>query len=341
VAAVFAGEFTVRIVIAGGSGQVGHILARHFLAKGDRVTVLSRCQLAAPWPVILWDGVTRGDWVSELEDSDVCINLTGRSVNCRYSKRNRREIFDSRIQSTLLLNDVIRSLKQPPELWLNASTATIYRHSLDRPMDEQTGELGGNEPGAPATWNFSIDVAKSWEKAFFAGRPTPGTRKVALRSAMTLSPDKGGVFDVLLGLVRHGLGGTQGPGTQYMSWIHEADFVRSVDWLIARKDIEGAVNLASPNPVPNREFMATLRAAWGTSIGLPAMRWLIEMGTLLMRTESELVLKSRRVVPGLLLHSGFEFNFPQWENAARDLVDRWKKNRVVDASLIREQGFVA
>jgi NAD dependent epimerase/dehydratase family enzyme len=207
-------------------------------------------------------------------------------------------------------------------------------------MDEATGELGGNEPGAPDTWNFSIAVAKGWEQAFFSEH-TSRTRKVALRSAITLSPDRGGVFDVLLGLVRHGLGGTQGLGTQYMSWIHEADFVRAVDWLTAGEAFDGVVNLASPQPICNRDFMAALRQIWGAPIGLPASPWLIEIGTFLMRTESELVLKSRRVVPGRLLQSGFDFCFSKWADAGRDLVERWREIRMVDSSVANAKGFVA
>jgi len=300
----------MRIAIPGGGGQVGHILTRHFQAQGHDIAVLTRHQSSA-------------DWAAALEQSDVCINLAGRSVNCRYHAANRRAILDSRIESTRLLNRLIASLPHPPRLWLNASTATIYRHALDRPMDEATGELGGGEVGAPDTWNFSIDVAKSWEAAFFE-TVTPRTRKVAMRSAITLSPDPCGIFDVLLGLVRHGLGGTQGPGTQFVSWIHEADFARAVDLLIAREEFTGVVNLASPNPLPNADFLRALRAAWGTRIGLAAPGWLIEIGTWLMRTESELVLKSRRVVPGRLLAAGFQFQFPDWPAAARDLVSRWR-----------------
>jgi len=255
----------MRIVIPGGSGQIGRILARHFHAKGHSVTVLSRAPRSAPWRVVVWDSLTRGDWIAELEDSNLCINLTGRSVNCRYTAENRRAILDSRVRSTLLLNEVIASLSHPPRLWINASTATIYRHSLDRPMDETTGELGGDEPGAPDTWNFSIRVAKGWEQAFFS-TPTPRTRKIAIRSAMTFSPDRGGVFDVFLGLVRRGLGGAQGPGTQFVSWIHEIDFLRAIDLLIAREEFTGVVNLASPNPIPNRDFMRALREAWGIRI---------------------------------------------------------------------------
>jgi uncharacterized protein (TIGR01777 family) len=311
----------MRIAMPGGSGQVGHILARHFHARGHAVTIFSRTPRPAPWREVFWDGLTPGAWIDDLEQSDVCINLAGRSVNCRYHAANRRAIFESRIRGTRLLNEVIASLRHPPRLWLNASTATIYRHALDRAMDESTGELGGNEPGAPDTWNFSIRVAKGWEEAFFS-TPTPRTRKVAMRSALTLSPDRGGIFDVLLGLVRRGLGGAQGPGTQFVSWIHEDDFARAVDLLISREEFAGAVNLAAPNPLPNADFLRALREAWGARIALPSPQWLIEIGAWLMRTESELVLKSRRVVPARLLAAGFHFQFPEWPAAARDLVAR-------------------
>lgn len=311
----------MRIVIPGGSGQVGHILARHFHAGGHAVTVLSRNPRPALWRVVRWDGVASGEWIRELQRSDVCINLSGRSVNCRYTAANRRAILDSRIQSTRVLNDAIASLSHPPPLWINASTATIYRHAIDRPMNEASGELGGNESAAPGTWRFSIDVAKAWEHAFFT-TPLPRTRKVAIRSAMTFSPDRGGVFDVLSGLARRGLGGTQGRGDQFVSWIHETDFVRALEMLIAREEFAGVVNLASPNPLPNRDFMRALREAWGVRFGLAAPEWMIEIGTWLMRTESELVLKSRRVVPGRLLAAGFQFLFPEWPAAARDLVSR-------------------
>jgi uncharacterized protein (TIGR01777 family) len=320
----------MKIVIPGGNGQVGQILARHFHAQGHAVTVFSRSPRPAPWRVVSWDGLTPGNWIADLEQSEVCINLAGRSVNCRYNAANRRSIYDSRIRSTRLLNEVIASLHKAPRLWVNASTATIYRHALDRAMDESHGELGGHEAGAPETWNFSIDVAKGWEEAFFS-IATPLTRKLAIRSAMTFSPDRGGVFDVLLGLVRCGLGGRQGTGAQFVSWIHEADFVRAIDLLIAREELTGIVNLASPNPLPNTDFMRALRDAWGIRVGLPAFQWMIEIGTFLMRTESELVLKSRRVVPGRLLDAGFQFLFPEWPAAAGDLVSRWRQVRQVDS----------
>ena len=315
----------MKVIIAGGSGQVGTILARHFHAHGHRVIVLSRSPHPAPWHVVGWDGSTLGPWIDEVDSSDVWINLAGRSVNCRYTQANRRAILDSRVLSTQLLHQAIARVQHPPPVWLNAGTATIYRHSLDRPMDEATGELGGNEPGAPDTWNFSIDVAKAWEQAFFS-TPTPATRQVALRSAMTLSVDRGGVFDVFLNLVRHGLGGANLPGTQFVSWIHEVDFIRAVEFLIARQELAGTVNLASPHPLPNREFLAILRKAWGTRIGLPTTRWMLELGTFLLRTESELVLKSRQVVPGRLLEAGFTFSYPAWPQAAQDLVAQSRKH---------------
>jgi uncharacterized protein (TIGR01777 family) len=313
----------LRIVLPGGSGQVGNILSRYFHAQGHDVVVLARRVTRAPWRVVNWDGATLGNWTSELENADALINLAGRSVDCRYTAANRREIKESRIQTTHLLGQAIAQSVHPPRLWMNASTATIYRHALDRPMDEETGEIGGSEPNASARWRFSIDVATNWEKAFFDA-PTPNTRKIALRSAVIMSPDRGGVFDTLLRLVRFGLGGTAASGQQFVSWIHDADFLRSIDYLIARDEIDGVVNIASPNPLPNREFMKVLRQAWGTPIGLRAASWMLEIGTFFLRTETELVLKSRRVIPGRLLEAGFQFQFPEWVAATQNLVGRWR-----------------
>jgi len=313
----------LRIVLPGGSGQVGNFLSRYFHAQGHDVVVLARRITPAPWRVVNWDGADLGNWTSELENADVLINLAGRSVDCRYTPANRRAIKESRIQTTHLLGQAIGQSVHPPRLWMNASTATIYRHTLDRPMDEQTGEIGGNEPNAPAKWRFSIDVATSWERAFFDA-VTPHTRKIALRSAMIMSPDRGGVFDTLLRLVRFGLGGTTASGLQFVSWIHDADFVGSIDYLIALDEIDGAVNIASPNPLRNREFMKALRQAWGTHMGLPAASWMLEIVTIFLRTETELVLKSRRVIPGRLAEAGFQFQFPEWAAAAQNLIRRWR-----------------
>jgi uncharacterized protein (TIGR01777 family) len=304
------------------------MLARFFQERGHHVTVLTRGPYTAPWQTVHWDGEQAGPWIETLEGADVCINLAGRSVNCRYNAENRWQIYASRIGTTRLLNRVIARLDDPPRVWLNASTATIYRHALDRPMDETTGELGGHEliskrRRAPETWDFSIRVAKDWEAAFFETK-TPRTRKVAMRSAIVFSPVPGSTFATFLNLVRIGLGGTQGNGRQFVSWIHEADFARSVEFLIDREDMDGPVNIAAPHPMPNREFMEALRDAWGMPNGVPAPRPLLELATFLMRTESELVLKSRCVVPRRLLEAGFEFEFRNWPEAADDLVRQWR-----------------
>lgn len=308
----------MKIVIPGGSGQVGTLLARAFHGQGHEVVVLSRQPHPRPWRVVSWDAETPEPWWAEVDGADVVINLAGRSVNCRYGARNRREILASRVDSTRAVGRAIAEAVRPPKVWLQASTATLYAHRFDAPNDEATGLVGGHEPGAPASWNFSIEVARAWEQAFFEFR-LPRTRQVALRSAMTMSPDPGGVFAALLGLVRAGLGGTAGDGRQYVSWIHHQDFVRAVCWLIDQDEIEGAVNLAAPHPLPNAEFMRVLREAWGMPVGLPATRWMLEIGAFLLRTETELILKSRRVIPGRLLESGFRFNYPDWPGAAADL----------------------
>ena len=288
--------------------------------------MIARHPRPAPWRTTIWNGRDLDSWAGEVDGADVVVNLAGRTVNCRYTAAHRREILDSRVLATEAVGHAIAAAAHPPALWINASTATIYRHALDRPMDEATGELGGGEPGAPSTWRFSIDVATAWERAFFAA-PAPATRKIALRSAMTMSPDPGGVFDVLLKLVRAGLGGSAGSGRQFVSWIHDRDFVRAVDFLIDRPELDGPVNLCAPEPLPNRDFMGGLRRAWGMRAGLPAAPWMLEIGAVLLRTETELILKSRRVVPGRLLAAGFHFEFPDWPSAARDLVARRRAAR--------------
>jgi uncharacterized protein (TIGR01777 family) len=314
----------MKIVIPGGSGQVGTVLAKAFVEDGHDVVVLSRNVEQHEWRVIEWDGKTLGDWAGEIDGADVVINLAGRSVNCRYNAENRRQMMDSRVDSTRIVGEAIVAAADPPKVWLQASTATIYAHSFDKANDDVTGTIGGDEPDAPDTWRFSIEVARAWEKAANEA-DTPKTRKVLMRSAMTMSPDRNGIFDVMLGLVRKGLGGTAGSGKQYISWIHERDFIRSVNWLIEHDELSGPINISSPNPLPNREFMRIFREAWGTRIGLPAMEWQLGIGAFLMRTETELILKSRRVVPKLLTDSGFELEFPVWKAACEDLVRRWRE----------------
>jgi uncharacterized protein (TIGR01777 family) len=250
-----------------------------------------------------------------LDGALAVVNLAGRSVDCRYNEHNRRDILDSRVHSTRILGEAIARCAKPPTAWLNSSTATIYKHTLDRAMDEH-GEIGATPEAKDA---FSIQVAREWERAFETAQ-TPATRKVALRIAMVLGTQAGGVLHVLRRLVRVGLGGHMGTGNQYVSWIHEEDFCRAIEWLICQENFCGAVNLASPNPVPNRQLMASLRRACGRSMGLPAALWMLEMGAFFMRTETELIIKSRRVVPGRLLAAGFNFRFPGLEEALANLL---------------------
>jgi uncharacterized protein len=320
----------MKIVIPGGSGQVGHVLARHFHKAGHEIVVLSRQPRTAAWRNVYWDGETVGDWATEFDNADAVINLAGRSVNCRYHASNRRQIMESRVRSVHAVGAAINACPTPPRAWLQMSTATIYAHRYDAANDELTGILGGNEPQAPDTWRFSIDVARAWEQTCDEFT-TPQTRKLKLRLAMLMNVDRGGTFDLLLSLVRHGLGGKSGDGRQYMSWIHEQDFIRAVQWLLEHPEIEGVVNLAAPNPLPNAEFMRGLRSAWGARFGLPATEWMLEIGTRVMRTESELILKSRRVVPRRLVDAGFAFDFPHWPDAARELCQRWRTGNTKSA----------
>ncbi len=311
----------MKIVIPGGSGHVGTLLARALVTGGHDVVVLSREPAAAPWRAVHWDGRSVGEWSKEIDGADVVINLAGRSVNCRYTAAHRAEIMGSRVESTRTVGSAIARSKNPPRVWLQASTATIYAHRYDAANDEQSGIIGGAEPNAPETWRFSIDVARAWEAALNEAA-VPMTRKVALRSAIIMSPEDGGPFATLMQLVDRGLGGRAGDGRQYVSWIHDSDFVRAVNWIIAHDALAGAVNVSSPNPLPQEDFMRALRKAAGARVGLPALRWMLELGAIAMGTETELILKSRRVVPTRLLESGFTFTHPNWPDAALDLVRR-------------------
>jgi len=314
----------MKIVIPGGTGQVGTVLARDFHGKGHDVVVLGRSPEKAPWRTARWEAEALGDWAGEMDGADVVINLAGRSVNCRYNTENRSQMMDSRVNSTRVVGEAIANATRPPAVWLQASTATIYAHRFDGANDDVTGIVGGSEVDAPDTWNFSIDVATAWERVT-NDADTPHTRKVLMRSAMIMSPDRGGIFDTLLKLVRFGLGGTAASGKQYISWIHDHDFIRSVSWLIDHEELSGPINLSSPHPLPNREFMKILRDVYGMPLGLPAFEWQLAIGAFLMSSETELILKSRRVVPKRLTDSGFEFEFPEWKQAAEDLTRRWRE----------------
>ncbi|WP_141582328.1 TIGR01777 family oxidoreductase [Actinomadura sp. WMMA1423] len=314
----------MRIVIPGGTGQIGAILYRALTAAGHDVVVLTRRPERGH--EIGWDGETLGPWAEAIDGSDAVINLAGRSVSCRYTPANLQAMMDSRVRSTQVVGTAIADAAKPPRVWLQMSTATIYSHRFDAPNDEASGVIGGTEPGVPAYWAYSVKIAKNWERAQEQA-DTPSTRKVALRSAMVMSPDRAGVFDYLLWLARLGLGGPVAGGAQYVSWIHDQDFVRAVEFLIDRDDIAGPVNLAAPDPVSNRSLMRTLRKAWGVPVGLPATKWMAELGALALRSDTELLLKSRRVVPGRLLEAGFTFHHPRWQEAAEDLVHRVRSSR--------------
>ena len=313
----------MKIVIPGGSGHIGRLLSGSFSADGHEVVVLSRSQApSSSVRVVFWDGRTEGDWVDEIDGADVVVNLAGRSVNCRYNKRNLTEMLRSRVESTEVVGAAIGRAKSPPRVWLQSSTATIYAHTFG-PAHDESGEIGGNEPDAPAYWAFSVDIARAWERAL-ADAVTPHTRKVALRTAILMGLGRGGAFDLLARLARFGLGGSLGGGRQYVSWIHETDFVRALQFLIEREDLVGPVNVAAPNPLRQGEFMAELRRALGARIGLPATSWMVEIGAFALRTDPELIMKSRRVIPGRLPDAGFAFDYPTWPPAAHELATRWK-----------------
>jgi uncharacterized protein (TIGR01777 family) len=304
-----------RIVIAGANGFLGRYLASDLLARGDDVVGLVRREGTAPEGVeeVVWDGATLGDWVAALDGADVLINLAGRTVNCRYHARHCAEILESRTASTRILGDAIALAEKPPLLWINSSTLTIYRHAEDGAQDEVNGELGAG---------FSVEVAKAWEKAFFGARVPGCVRKVALRTSMVLAREPGTVFEVLWRLVRFGLGGKMGDGRQRISWLHIEDFCRAVEWTMEHEEFDGVANLATPEVPTNAEFMAAMREQAGMPIGLPAARWMLAVGARILRTETELVLKSRWGAPRRLLEHGFRFRWPGLAGALEDLAPR-------------------
>lgn len=291
-----------KVVLAGGTGFIGRYLEKQFRDRGDDVVLISRDERHIPWG-------SRERIVEALENADLLINLAGRSVDCRYSEKNKQEILRSRTETTAALGNALLRCVNPPSLWINSSTATIYRHAEDRPMTENAGEIGSG---------FSVEVAKAWEGAFFAFNP-PRTRQAALRIAIVLGPG-GGVMKPLRNLVRFGLGGAQGPGNQMFSWIHLEDLYRIILFIRENEELSGVFNGSSPNPVTNRELMARLRQAMGVSVGLPSPKWLLELGAVLIRTETELVLKSRWVVPDRLEKAGFRFQYAHLDEALRSIL---------------------
>ncbi len=304
------------IVIAGGTGFLGRRLTTHLQNAGYVVTLLTRSPRIAPAGTqqVVWDGKTPGPWAKALCGASAVVNLAGRSVNCRYSPRNRSLIINSRVHSTLAIAQALAQCPAPPSVWLNASTATIYRHTYGPPWGED-GDIGSDVAAKDA---FSIEVAAAWEAALF-NSSSPATRKIALRTAMVLGCDDNSVFPVLRKLARRGLGGPMAGGRQFVSWIHEADFCRAVEWLIADEAVSGPVNVTAPNPVTNAQLMQTVREVSGIRFGLPTPKWMLELGAIILRTETELTIKSRRVVPQKLLAAGFEFNYPQLRQAIENL----------------------
>ena len=300
----------MKIVLTGASGYLGHLLTGHFTSGGHEVAVISRHkpQLPPGARFVAWDGRHQGPWSSALDGADAVINLAGRTVNCRYNEENRRQILESRLHATRAVGQAVAAASRPPAIWLNSSSATVYRDARDRPMDEAGGDIGSG---------FSVDVCLQWESALME-LPLPGVRRIAMRLSMVFGRDAE-VFKVMSRLVKLGLGGTQGDGVQYVSWLHDADFVRAVDWMLAHPELGGPVNVCAPAPLPNHEFMGILRRALKRPLGLPAPRPALEIGAFLMGTETELILKSRRVVPGKLLDSGFTFQFDSWRAAVDDV----------------------
>lgn len=303
------------IVIVGANGFLGRYLSRHFARQGREVVGVGRRRdgWSGDGMFLEWDGRSGGPWELALEGAEAVINLAGRSVNCRYTAANRREILESRVAATRAVGRAVAGCKVPPKLWLNASTATWYRHAEDGPQDDWTGEPGDG---------FSCEVARAWEEAFFGAMVPAETRKVALRIGMVLANEEGTVYDVLSRLTGVGLGGRMGGGNQRVSWIHMEDFLRAVEFIVNDPFLSGAVNVTAPEFPTNREWMAVFRESVGMPLGLPATDWMLEIGARLLRTETELVLKSRWAAPVRLRDEGFRWRYARAIDAVADLRGR-------------------
>ncbi|MFZ3591211.1 TIGR01777 family oxidoreductase [Bacillus sp. DJP31] len=293
-----------KVVLAGGTGFIGEYFEKKFTDSGYEVRIISRQPKHVNWS-------DQTAIVEAMEDSEIIINLAGKSVNCRYNAKNKEEILQSRTRTTEILGNAILECENPPALWINSSTATIYRHAEDRPMTEENGEIGSG---------FSVEVAKEWERSFFDFQ-LPKTRQVALRIAIVLG-DNGGVMTPFINLVRFGLGGAQGPGTQKFSWIHIEDLYNIVLFLRDREELRGVFNCSSPNPITNRELMDSLRKVMNVKFGLPSPKWMLEFGAIFIKTETELIMKSRWVIPERLEKAGFTFTFSKIELALQNILSK-------------------
>lgn len=298
------------MVIAGGSGFIGMHLAQFFTTKGYQVIILTRQPEHHDNGITFknWDGQHPGEWVSALEGAETLINLSGKSVDCRYTEKNKAEILNSRVLPTRVLSQAIATLKHPPQLWINASTATIYKHSLHKAMTESDGDIGND---------FSMGVAQAWEKEFFT-LYTPKTRKVATRVSLVLGANDG-VYPVLKKLAQFGLGGYHGTGQQKFAWIHIQDLLHIFDFIVQNDTVTGPINCTSPHTITNREFMTALRSSLHIPFGIPTPTPLLNIGAFFLRTEPELILKSRYVYPEKLLQYGFEFQHGDLNRALTSL----------------------
>ena len=303
------------IVIFGANGFLGRYLCRHFARNGKEVVAIARSRdgWSGDGMFLEWDGKTLGPWALALEGAEAVINLAGSSVNCRYNAKNRRQIMDSRVKSTRVIGDAIAACKLPPKAWLNASTATWYRHAEDKPQNDWLGEPGSG---------FSCEVAQAWEDAFFGADVPAATRKLALRIGMVLANEKATVYDVLRKLTAYGMGGTMGSGNQRISWIHMEDFLRAVDFALGDPFLDGTINVTAPEFPTNREWMRTFREAVGMPLGLPAAVWMLKIGARFMNTETELVTKSRWADPVRLRDAGFRWRWARTVDAVANLNSR-------------------